>query len=293
MSKETKGIKNALVTASVAALAAATLAGTAGAAVLVNDGFDGAAGDTNTPFFVARNNSSGNITVATADDPTLGTGNALMVTANSGRSVAATFADTALADGDSISLSFDLRLAGTIPASDRGFRFGLYNNGGTAITADTAGTAQSDDDSGYIVRLDTGTATTNSVAQISGDPAATLLGGTLPGVNGSSDLAGYALTTTDAHSAVFTIARSGDTLALTFQLDALAPIVGSTTVGDDSFTTTTFNEFAIGSNANGLSFNIDNVVVSNTPAAAVPEPASLSLLAVGMGGLTLGRRRRL
>ncbi|MDB5326177.1 MAG: hypothetical protein JWM57_1746 [Phycisphaerales bacterium] len=245
------------------------------------------------PFYLGRGTSSATVSVVN-DAAGLGGGFAAqnISATTTTRPLVANFSNTTLSAGDSISISFDYRLTGAIPDFDRPFRFGLYNAGAAVVTGDTTASATTDDDIGYYVSQDTGNGgTSTNVLSLLGDPATTLLGGTSVGLGATTTNTAYGLTTTDKHHAVFTITRSNDDLVVTLALDNLAVLTGNAVNGNATTSplTYSFNEFAIGENGAALGYLLDNVTATYT-AAATPEPASLSLLAVV--GLLAGRRRR-
>ncbi|MEM1165338.1 MAG: hypothetical protein AAGI30_03510 [Planctomycetota bacterium] len=87
--------------------------------------------------------------------------------------VSATFEDHTLENlGDFILLSFDARMVPPVVPSDKTFRWGLFNNGGTP--ASPGSSASLSDDTGYHINMDVATETTpdpavNSVSTTRGD----------------------------------------------------------------------------------------------------------------------------
>lgn len=86
---------------------------------------------------------------------------------------------------------------------------------------------------------------------------------------------------------------SSGTLSITGYNNA-GSVNASLNVNNNGFTSTTLTGFTglsrvVFSGSRSLSFSIDNLEVA---ASKVPEPASLSLLLLGVAGLALGRKRR-
>ena len=267
----------------------------ASAALVIDDNFSG---DTvgGTPANYSTGGVAGGITLGVVDDASnlsTGGGNALSgAVTNSTAYAQRSFATQTLAVGESITVSFDLRISS--PASptsgDRIFRFGLYNS--------TAGSL------GFTGRLDTGADTGNTydifrsvsifnTATASG--SASLVSGTATDPRLDDNIVRHV---------TMTIARdaTGAHGTLAVQKDANAPVsIGPSTnnaaVPNDSYFT--LDQFVIGFNgtagAPGIggapaeTFHLDNVTVTFTP---VPEPGSVCA-ALGAAGLLWRRRRRL
>lgn len=257
--------------------------------------------DVGAAFYTARSNSS--ITVGVASDATvagapaeIGSGNALDVvsTTTSNRPLVANFASVTLADGDKLALSFDARVTeNPIDVSDRKFRFGLYNSGGTVVTDNNSEAATTDDDLGYFVQVDTGSDTAGATIDVRGDnlpeSGNSFLGGS--GTNSVSLNAtdpAFALDDNDAHEFVLTLMRVGDELNLTLTFDGMVVDSNGGFTGGSNPTalTFTYNEIALGTNGASIDYRIDNVNVDFTP---IPEPAGLAL--IGLAGATFLSRR--
>ncbi|MEO1128075.1 MAG: hypothetical protein AAFX05_00035 [Planctomycetota bacterium] len=232
-------------------------------------------GDVGYRWFRSTGTSSFDVTVAD-DSAGIGTGNALIrdTTTTSTRAVSARFDDITLAEiGDQISFSFDMRPIGTIPTSDRRFRWGIHNDGGTPVTADGSGEAA--DDSGYIVQQDTGVA--------SGD-ASTIRGIIMQSSPISGSTRSTSASTSDPSTAVtsnatrryemrvrrsFDATLMRDVNIITFLIDGIEADQGVDD-GDGVVTdpvTYTFNQMTIGTNSlSDFEFAIDNVSVFFIPA---------------------------
>lgn len=223
------------------------------------------------------------------------TGNALSLTTTSTsttifRRLAGEFTAQSLANvGDSITLSVDFRMTtlGTTGNTNRGFKVGLFNNNGTSLTADVATTAEAtitslSDDKGYFVGIGTGTTGTTAIMKENG-LAASFMAGTdidyLTPSGGLSPQIGDLL----AHSLVLTITKdTAGTLKVDFTLDGGAVDLTS---GGGTTLVTSFNEVGFSNGAYQTGFVIDNINVTT-----IPEPATMSILA--LGALMLQRLRR-
>ena len=213
------------------------------------------------------------------------------------RRVGAAFASTTLGanTGDKIVLSFDMRLAETPTANQVGFRFGLYNSAGTSIVSDnpqgtTQPTAQNDD-FGYVVKISTGAPATleNSITD---EPAGdNPTGGTTVGTVIGNAASPVTINDQLKHSFSLTLERAGASLInLSFIADG---ILKTTAVDATPFLTFDTIYFAQGNLS--TDFRIDNVRVETILAAvnaAIPEPATLSLAAIGMAALLRRRHVR-
>ncbi|MCA9272758.1 MAG: hypothetical protein KDA31_06920, partial [Phycisphaerales bacterium] len=217
-------------------------AGTAQSQVLVSDGFgdgdrdnDGVAegpvtdaGDVGQAWYFARGSSA--VTVSVADDGAgIGSGNALDLVSDtaSSRFLISNFAATTLADGDRITLAMDVRItespidpvdSGGAGDGDRRLRMGLYNGRGTNVTEDTSDILLTDDDTGYNIQIDTGTADGGTTITGRGDPAPSLLGGSSVSMGASgSDPASAATNTSKRYE--YVIRRVGNDLSFALVVD--------------------------------------------------------------------------
>lgn len=268
------------------------------ATTLLQQGFDGAAGDTNPVFYGGNGNAGGSSPVVAANAVSTGmSGNGLKFSGSSGNSlVAANFAPVTLANaGDYI--TFSANYAATVLPANGTVQIGLLNSNGTLLAGPMFGVAgNSYDDYGYRVDKNMGNGiTTNDVstrketATVGGTP--TTAGGlssptTLSLGTSSSNLSGYNLTMHTV-SLKLELAANGTDLVLTYMYDTYS--LTRTLTGADILTTT-FDElmFAPGSGSNAAPY-VDNFLVTTN---VVPEPGSLALMIAGGFGLLAFRQRR-
>ena len=219
------------------------------------------------PWYFARGTSG--MLVDVADDSAgIGTGNAFraLVSTTSTRAMIANIDEVTLSDGQKIAFQFDVRLDGFAPDSDRRFRFGLYHSEGTPVTEDTGSSATTDDDTGYMVQMDTGTSPDSSIT-IRRDLVGSLTGGGTFALGATSDDPQWSLGTTK-RTVRLELERRGD------EMDARAFVDGvlATSGFDPTPETFSFDELVFSTNSIPLvSFLVDNVVVE-TPSAAVCLP---------------------
>ena len=271
--------------------AALPLGGAAHAATLtaVNDPFtDGARTNGADPldiqWFGIRSS-----TLAVGNNAAIGSGNALNVTTSTSFSrIAGVFSSLTLLAGETLRLSFDYALVSAPGTAPAGLRIGLFNNGGTPFTADTAtgnGSIEQDDNGyGFSTNPGLDAADGTRIAEEAADPGNSILGGPAPGGFNFIGSAGASVESgTTMHSALFTMTRNLDgSLSMTASIDG--GTAATATTGTSPFTYT-FNEVGFGQGSFNGSYSIDNVVID-----VVPEP-SAALLSV-LGALALFRRRR-
>lgn len=229
--------------------------------------------------------SGAGLTLTTVDDANAlspGGNNALGATFTAGRNATTPFgATTTLADGDRITLDFDVRIASTPLVGDRQFRFELYNS--TDLT-------------GYTGRLDTGADATGNTFDLFLSKTSALNATT---ANGSVSLArgtdaGGQLADSLARHVTMTLTRAGGTMQTSLAVDTAAgepaTIVGTATTGNGP--AFAFNSFVFGINTvgagNSEELRLDNLNVVFTPASELPEPASLATIAL----VAIAARRR-
>ncbi|MEL6795420.1 MAG: GC-type dockerin domain-anchored protein [Planctomycetota bacterium] len=254
--------------------------------ILVNDGFgdgdrdnDGIAEgpvtdglDIGQAWYLARGTSS--VTASVADDSGgIDSGNALDVISDSAsnRVFISTFNPTTLSDGERIIMRLDVRITESpidpVDSSgagngDRRFRFGLYDGKGTNITADSSDNTITDDDTGYMVQADLGTADGGTTLTGRGDPAGILLGGSTVSMSASTSDPAFAATN-DAKKYEFIIARSGDDLDFTLVVDGFIAQDGEILAADLTANGLTydFDTVAFGTNGGAADYRVDNVEV--------------------------------
>ena len=247
------------------------LPGFANATLIVDDAFNDA-GISNgaDPLDISWSVNGGGGTLAVADDTAgIGTGNAAIrtPTGNFG-GLRGTLASSTLLDnvGDTLTLSFDFRLAAAPVANGSGFRFGVGNAGNA-----------------FALAIGTGGTTAGSLFY--NPNGATGGAGQIP----FAGQAGATFTVNDQlpHAATLTLVRTAT------GFDAAAEIAGmGIRTGNIPSSTTGFFEnidrIYLGNGGVNVPYHIDNVQLDYT--AAIPEPNSavLSLL----GALLVIRRRR-
>ncbi len=210
--------------------------------------------------------------------------------------------------GDKLTLSFDLR-SNEVEDSDKSFRFGFSNDGGTGqgfddgfgnfVPGDNGTNAQTDDNTGYYASISWGTPT-GVTADILGDVVDTVLDNDT--FMGGPDSIDFGANTTAAagsindllkHSIVFSVERVADDAVTSDPVDYLLElsIDGSTLIsrrlseGGADPHVSDFQYVYIGTNGGRLDYLWDNANVDY-----VPEPTSLVLALVG-GLLGFGRKR--
>lgn len=196
--------------------------------------------------------------------------------------------------GQTLSLQFDFRFTALPINNSNGFRFGIFDSGGTQQTAD-ANNATREGDRGYGIWTNPGlNGTSTRLFVESGGPVgsgADILGGATPyelrgvGSNGSSFDCGD----TARHTALLRITpQANGNVFLEARIDNGTTAVGTVTAVADRFTT--FDTIAFANGGVTQSFLIDNVTVtlnakptvaltSPLPNTLYPEPASIHLAA--------------
>lgn len=223
------------------------------------------------------------------NDTVIGSGNAIKLTATSHQQgfVAALPSPITLADGESVSLTFDWRFTGTTNINQNGrMRYGLYNAGGTPTSSD-ANTTTRTNDVGYYGQTNPGAASSTGTSIMRETALDEILGssGTSAiGTAGTSANGGTA-----ARSGYLVISRAGSTLAITAGIDGLAVA----TATDAAPTTYTFDEVGFSVGIGGYTtpspLVVDNVEVVRTPAGSIGggtinNPAQGPVPSHGIGG---------
>jgi hypothetical protein len=302
-----------------------TPSGTATAVTGLDRGVGSGGGDTNAwngvnnSYVVATNNNGAMagtaggpsffdaINVASIDNasPTPNSainGNSLRVmNLGAAYSLSTYFNAVTLANGESLSASFKVKVTKNTPASNGAFRVGLFNSGADRLAANTSsfGPAAFNDDAGYRVNFLNNASTvsvdSNNTKRASGS-GVSIFAGSISTIGGSTSTSwGSAWAAETVYDVSMTLARSADgssmALSGTFG-DGVGGAADATfSVTDASGIYTTFDHFAIffGSqfgNASSASANfIDDVMITY-----VPEPTACAVLTPVLLG-TLRRRR--
>lgn len=263
----------------------------ANATVVFSDDFEGTAIGSRDGWHTVTQSS--NLDAGVIDDSAgLGSGKALSFvnkSSSTARGIVANFSDVTLSPDEFIRLSFDVR-AGSADEYDDDFRFGLFNNQGTALTSDESSSGTSDnDDKGYFCRGSGGT-TQDFIELVEDNGGTTILGGSAISIQGVSSNTTTLLPWSDpvpaqAMDLEIRMNADGDLLLLDLWIDGVLAVSGDD--GGGSAFTTTFNEVGFASNSN-VDFVIDNVVVET---GVIPEPGTASMLALGMTAVIWFRRR--
>jgi hypothetical protein len=253
-------------------------------------------GTTGIPFY-ARNATGANLSVSIVNDAVFGSNVLRQVdttTSAAGNGVIGVLPfPIVLANiNDFITLSFKFRYLNVASATPNsvGFRFGIWGDGGTPVTADGQGSV-SDNDQGYYATIGVGSAAAPGTGNLffnEGGGTAPIGGGTDRGaITGSGG--GVAINDQLVHTALFTLRRTGaTTLDLSLSYDGGAAFTGTSS---GAGIRTTFNEIAFndGFVASPVQFAVDDVVVTSN----VPEPATGLMCAFGFTALAVSRRRGL
>lgn len=236
-------------------------------AALVDDAFiDGGLTDGSDALDATWTSLSNTALTVGAFNSTGNTSNALRVDSTntfSGTKGAFTNA-SALAIGESITVSFDFRITNTAANDGAGLRFGLSSSSNT-----------------YAFTFGTGTTTGGGMAQFGAN--------TMGGTNTIYPATGtpFAINDTATHSFSFTITRtSGTSLSFLGSVDANT----ISAVTSNSISNFTFNSIVLGQGNTINDFNIDNVLVFQS---TIPEPSTYAAL-TGLAalGLVICKRSR-
>lgn len=249
-----------------------------------NDGGRTNGADTiDTAWFLSNTGNSTTLTVA--NDAVINSGNAmrLTTTTNFRKFFGAFSSAITIAQGETLQLSFDYRFHEVANGAGL-FRFGLYNNGGTATTADNV--PSDNNDFGYASTTNPGLDSANGTvvnSEIAGDAS---LGGATPNGLVSVGSAGASVNvgTTLPGSALFSITRNlDDSISLSSSINGQSAASGTITTSPLTYT---FHQVVIGLGGTASDFSVDNVNVS-----VIPEPSCLLLSALGVAA-GVGHRRR-
>lgn len=211
--------------------------------------------------------------------PGIGSDNTMVLEGSSAKMMA-TFSDIELTSvGDWVKLSFDWRWV-TITSGN--IRFGLWNNGGTAVTGDGVGSTV--DDFGYwvIVEPDGGNA---YLGAKDNEGPGIFGGGTFANAFAPVPI-GNASDGAAAHSLSLMVTRESATQArVAVSLDGTTYVDFVDDNGATYINASTYNQAGV-LNYAGIDLRLDNITVSTN----VPEPATTCMLA--LGAIALLRKRR-
>jgi hypothetical protein len=233
----------------------------------------------------------------------------LVTTTTSGRGIHGTFGSQALGIGDTLTASFTFNTPTTIgSAKQSAFRIGLFDTTGKpGLAADLSASSGTPNPiyngvPGYMMDFDVNYASANiqfrehDLTQTTGQ----LMANTTPDYLSISSGGGvYSFTANTSYKGVLSLKRTGaDTLDLTGSLYQGATLLSTYTGTDASGIVSTLGMLAFHVTSgtfggatgtlhpdNGIDFT--NIKIEY---AAVPEPSTIALLAIGAAGLLLRRR---
>jgi hypothetical protein len=188
--------------------------------------------------------------------------------------------------GDTLSYSFQFRIPAESGSDNIGFRFGIFNDNGTPVTAPfSSGIAAANDDYGYSAYLGVGT-NYLTVYHETNIGSGTLSNDVTDDTRLASTATAPDISDDNAHTAMFTLTEeAGGKVNVAFSVDGTTYFSGLDT---NPTPVTSFNDIQFWEHDN-LDFRINNIQISAT---VVPEPVSLGLLSIATSGLLMRRRQR-
>jgi len=192
--------------------------------------------------------------------------------------------------GDTLSLSFKIRLTNTPTSSASGFRFGIYSSNGTPSLTESSGLAASNDDSGYYSTIGVNFSPPAAGAVLfseSGNLDPILAGTDRTAITASGT--GPSINDTLVHSINLNITLvNSTTMSLSLSFDGGPAITGTTTS-----LRTSFDGIAIsnGFQETPTSYNIDDLLLTATNFSPIPEPSVACLWGLATLGWIARRRR--
>ncbi len=186
--------------------------------------------------------------------------------------------------GDTLSYSFQFRIP-TVSGSDNvGFRFGIFNDNGTPVTAPfSSGLTAGNDDYGYSAYLGVGT-NYLTVYHETNIGSGTLANDVTNDTRLASTATAPNISDGNAHTAMFTLTEeAAGKVNVAFSVDGTTYFSGLDT---NATPVTSFNDLQFWEHDN-LDLRINDIQISTT----VPEPVTLGAMSLGVAGLLVRRRR--
>jgi hypothetical protein len=282
----------------------------AGAQVYMNDTFtDGGRTNGADALDAAWYTTSGG-TLSVANNPTIGSGNAMTfnpqtVDVNNKspkyqQRIVGQFGSTASLTnaGDWIKLSFDVLVDTNNPISTaniRTFRFGLFDSQGTTFSADAVDVNSSSfagNDKGYMAAISVSPSVRGDLlAETASD--VTFCGGSPLTILSNTSLAGISEITKYSMSLIITRLTSAadSNVSVEYTLDGVSTLLNSS-YGTSTSRFFSFDEVGIAGGVATTPFSYLDYTVDNVKVETIPEPATMSILAMGTLLLTRFQRRR-
>jgi hypothetical protein len=208
----------------------------------------------------------GGTTLSVGNDAVIGAGNALIAnTSSTFNRIVGEFGSITIGIGETLQLSFTMRYTDVPDNTINGFRFGIYNNGGSPFTADGQTGANENNNYGYGAYTNAGLASATGTRVASEAAGSAMLSGSSPSGFAAFGTAGESFSwgTASAHSIIYSITRLGDgTLDLFSSIDGGTAASGNIAAIDGDYI---FHEIAFGHPANNEDYVIDNVKLQLIP----------------------------